>query len=137
MNVTGKTQADQPQPLAGVTVLLVEDELDIADLLLFILGEVGAEVIWVMQANEALARFHHSRPDILLSDIRLPDYNGDWLIQSIRQAESGTMPPLPAIAITSYTREFSADMILEAGFDRFFPKGIDAEEIISTILDLI
>jgi CheY-like chemotaxis protein len=137
VNSTGKTQADQLHPLAGVTVLLVEDERDIADLLLFILGEAGAEVIWVMQASQALARFHHSRPNILLSNLRLPDQNGDWLIQAIRQAESGRMPHLPAIAITSYTREFNADTVLEAGFDRFLPKLIDAEEIISTILELV
>lgn len=137
VSVTGKTQAHQTQPLAGVTVLLVEDERDIADLLLFILNEAGAEVIWVMQANEALVWLDCSRPDILLSNIRLPDYDGDWLIQAIRQAESGKMPPLPAIAITSYTREFSADTVLEAGFDRFLPKHIDAEAIISTILDLV
>jgi CheY-like chemotaxis protein len=137
VNITGKTQAHQTQPLAGVKVLLVEDEIDIADLLLFILGEAGAEAIWVMQANDALVQLHRARPDILLSNVRLPGRNGDWLIQAIRQAESGKMPHLPAIAITSYTREFSADTVLEAGFDRFLPKHIDAEEIISAILDLV
>ncbi|MBD1847005.1 response regulator [Cyanobacteria bacterium FACHB-63] len=137
VNITGKTQAHQTQPLAGVKVLLVEDECDMADLLLFILSEAGAEATWVMQANDALAQLHRSRPDILLSNIRLPDRNGNWLIQEIRQAEFGRMPHLPAIAVTSYMRGFNANTVLEAGFDRFLPKHIDPEEIISTILDLV
>ncbi|MBW4528536.1 MAG: response regulator [Phormidium tanganyikae FI6-MK23] len=137
VSVSGKTQAHQTQSLAGVKVLLVEDECDMADLLLFILSEAGAEAIWVMQANDALAQLHRSRPDILLSDIRLPDCNGDWLIQEIRQAEFGRMPRLPAIAVTSYTRGLNANTVLKAGFDRFLPKHIDSEEIISAILDLV
>ncbi|MBD1847263.1 response regulator [Cyanobacteria bacterium FACHB-63] len=135
VNIT--TQAHQTHPLAGVKVLLVEDECDIADLLLFILSEAGAEAIAVRQAKDALAQLHRSRPDILLSNVRLPDRNGDWLIQEIRQAEFGRMPRLPAIAVTSYTREFDANTVLEAGFDRFLPKLIDPEEIISAILDLV
>ncbi|MBD2081790.1 response regulator [Leptolyngbya sp. FACHB-17] len=137
VSVTGKKQAHQTQLLAGVKVLLVEDECDVADLLLFILSEAGAEAIWVTQANDALAQLHRSRPDILLSNIRLPDRNGNWLIQEIRQAEFGRMARLPAIAVTSYTREFNANKVLESGFDRFLPKHIDPEEIISAILDLV
>lgn len=137
MDTTRKTQANPDQPLAGIQVLLVEDEFDIANLLLFILSEAGAEAVWVMQSNDALACLHHFHPDILLSNVRLPDRDGDWLIQEIRQAELERIAHLPAIAITSYTREVSADKVLEAGFNRFMPKHFDPEEIISTILDLI
>ena len=136
-DATGKTQAEHEQPLAGLQVLLVEDEFDIADLLLFILREAGAEAVWVMQSNDALTCLHHFHPDILLSNVRLPDRDGDWLIQEIRQAELERIARLPAIAITSYTREFAADKMLEAGFDRFLPKRFDSAEIISTILDLV
>jgi PleD family two-component response regulator len=96
---TCKTQAKHKQPLARVQVLLVEDEVDVANLLLFILNEAGAEVLWVMQSNDALACLHHFHPDILLSNIRLPDHDGDWLIQEIRQAELERMAHLPAIAL--------------------------------------
>jgi CheY-like chemotaxis protein len=130
-------QAQQGQPLSGVRVLLVEDEFDIANLLLFILVEAGAEVVWMMQAIEAFACLHHLHPHVLLSNVRLPDRNGDWLIQEIRQAESETIEHLPAIAITSFTRDVAAEGMLEAGFDRFLTKDFDVERLISTILDLV
>lgn len=117
--------------------MLVEDEFDIADLLLFILNEAGAEAIWVMQSRDALASLPQVHPDILLSNVRLPDRDGDWLIQEIRQGEVERRQRLPAIALTSYTREVAADRMIEAGFDRFLPKRFDREELISTILDLI
>ncbi|WP_088889538.1 response regulator [Leptolyngbya ohadii] len=137
VDATGKALPDGETPLAGVQVLLVEDEFDIATLLLFILLEAGAEAVWVVQSREALDCLDHFHPDILLSNIKLPDHDGDWLIQEIRQAESVEMPRLPAIAITSYTRDVAATQVLEAGFDRFMPKHFDPEEIISTILDLV
>lgn len=132
-----KTQANREQPLAGVQVLLVEDEFDVANLLLFILNEAGAETVWVMQSNDALACLHHFHPDILLSNIRLPDCDGDWLIQQLRHAESERGTHIPAIAITSYTRDVAANKMLEAGFDRFLSKPFDPEEIISIILALV
>ncbi|HEY9826757.1 MAG TPA: response regulator [Stenomitos sp.] len=134
---TGKLPAENEQPLAGVQVLLVEDELDVADLLLFILDDAGAESVWVMHSNEALACLSHFHPDILLSNVRLPDHDGDWLIQKIRQSEINREAHLPAIALTSYTREVVVDKVLTAGFDRFIHKHFDPTEIISTILDLL
>lgn len=134
---SGKMPDEYEQPLAGVQVLLVEDELDIADLILFILNDAGAEAVWVMHSNEALACLRHFQPDILLSNVRLPDRDGDWLIREIRQAELDREARLPAIAITSYTREVAADKMLAAGFDRFMHKLFDEGDIISTILDLL
>jgi CheY-like chemotaxis protein len=130
-------QARQEQPLAGVRVLLVEDEFDVANLLLFILAEAGAEVVWMMRATEAFACLRHLHPHVLLSNVRLPDRDGDWLIQEIRQAESEAIEHLPAIAITSYTRDVAAERMLEAGFDRFLTKDFDVEQLISTILDMV
>lgn len=124
-------------PLAGVRVLLVEDELDIADLLLFILQEAGAEVTWVTQADEALFHVNQNCPDILVSNVRLPRQDGDWLIRQIRATETESSQHLPAIAVTSYTREFAASRMLEAGFEEFLPKDFESGQLISTILRLI
>lgn len=136
-DATDPRPAEHEQPLAGLHVLLVEDELDIAALLLFILQEAGAEAIWVMQSQDALACLHHFQPDILLSNIKLPDHDGDWLIQEIRRAELERIAHLPAIALTSYTRDVAANKMLAAGFDRFLPKHFDSEVMIATILDLL
>ncbi|WP_088889915.1 response regulator [Leptolyngbya ohadii] len=130
-------QAQSAQPLASVRVLLVEDEFDVANLLLFILNEAGAEIMWVTQSADAIACLQEFCPDILLCNVRLPDRDGDWLIGEIRRAESGTTQHLPAIAITSYTREVAAEKMLQAGFERFLPKDFDTAQLISTILDLV
>ncbi len=127
----------QAQPLMGLRILLVEDEFDIANLLLFILADAGAEVVWVAQSSDALACLPDIHPDILLSNIKLPDEDGDWLIQAIREAESETFHHLPAIAISSYTREVAEHQMLEAGFERFLPKIFDSDQLIATILELV
>ena len=127
----------QEYPLAGIQILLVEDEFDIAHLLLFILADAGADVAWAMQSTEALAFLSDFRPHVLLSNIRLPDHNGDWLIQQVRRREAGQTRHLPAIAITSYTREFTPEKMLDAGFERFLSKVYDVEELVSTILELV
>jgi len=125
------------QSLAGIRVLLVEDEVDVAFLLQFILKNAGAEVIWVRSASKAFAQLQGAQPDVLLCDVKLPDQNGDRLIQQIRQLEMDTSLHLPAIALSSYTREISAERMIQAGFERFLPKDFDAEQLISSILDLI
>lgn len=133
----GTQNVTSDQLLAGVEVLLVEDEIDIADLLLFLLSESGAEVTWVVKASEALAQVLHSPPDILVSNVKLPDRDGDWLIQQIREKEAQGKFHLPAIAITSYTREVFAKKMLDAGFEKFMPKDLVAEDLIPTILKLL
>ncbi|MBD2066169.1 response regulator [Leptolyngbya sp. FACHB-671] len=123
-------------PLAGLTVLLVEDEPDIAELFTFILEEYGAEVILARSALEALGELGQRRPDILVSNVRLPQEDGRWLIEQIRQLE-GTWGELPAIAVTSYTRESNAENALEAGFQHFMSKPLDADELVQEILKLV
>ncbi|MBD1995130.1 response regulator [Leptolyngbya sp. FACHB-541] len=123
-------------PLAGLTVLLVEDEPDIAELFTFILEESGAEVIIAKSALEALGELGQRRPDILVSNVRLPQEDGRWLIEQIRHLE-GTWGELPAIALTSYTREVDAENALKAGFQRFMSKPLDPNELVQQILKLV
>lgn len=136
-NPPQEMQAPPAHPLTGVRGLLVEDELDVANLLLFILNEAGAEIMWVTQLADAIACLRQFHPDVLLCNVRLPDRDGDWLIGEIRRAESGTTRHLPAIAITSYTREVAANRMLQAGFERFLSKDFDAAQLVSTILELV
>ena len=136
-NTGHKTQStDEERPLTSVKVLLVEDEFDVAELLLFILQDAGAEVVWLAQATEVLPELHQQDPDILISDIKLPDYDGTWLIQQIRRAETQTCGHLPAIAVTCYTREVSEQRMLDAGFERFITK-FEFDQLVPTILKLI
>jgi CheY-like chemotaxis protein len=76
-------------------------------------------VTCVSSATEALEFLENRYPDILISDIRLPDADGLWLIQRIRARGIGS-DRLPAIATTSYSRDFNRHTVLAAGFQVFF-----------------
>jgi DNA-binding response OmpR family regulator len=139
MNQTSNQESElnSCQHLVGIRILLVEDEPDIADLLIFILETAGAEVMALIDAEAALAILESFHPDILLSNVKLPYHDGNWLIKQIRLHSSLLLRQLPAIAITSYTREVSCHKALNAGFDRFLVKLESPQEIVSEIVHLL
>lgn len=131
------TQSNYLQPIAGKRVLLVEDEPDIAHLLIFLLEAGGAEVLAFTDAEQALAQIESLQPDVLLCNMKLPEHDGDWLIQQLRLHSNPFLQQLPAIAITSYTREVANFKALNAGFDRFIPKIDRLNDIVTEIVDLL
>src|SRR3712207_6758280 len=96
------TEASQQDLLEGIHILLVEDEPDIADLLLFVLQTAGATVRRCSSAETALALLESFRPDLLISDIQLLSHDGNWLIQQIRNHSCPELHHLPALGVTSY-----------------------------------
>lgn len=120
--VSQKHGLDSSQSLLGIRILLVEDEPDIAALLMFILEAAGAEVTTLKYAEIALKQLESRCPDVLLCDVKLPFADGCWLIRQIRTHEYAALRELPAIAITSYPRDVSEYEALKAGFDRFLVK---------------
>jgi CheY-like chemotaxis protein len=118
-------------------ILLVEDEPDIADLLILVLEAEGAEVITFHDAETALAQIESLRPDILLCNVKLPHHDGHWLVKQLRLHSCSFLQHLPAIAITSYTRDFPMSLALNAGFDRCLSKIEDLDEIVSEIFELL
>jgi CheY-like chemotaxis protein len=132
-----KNESNLLQRLVGIKILLVEDEPDIADLLIFILEAAGAEVVAFINAEIALALVESLHPDILLCNVKLPHHDGNWLIEQIRVHSCHFLRQMPAIAITSYTREVSCRKALNAGFDRFIAKLENPEEIIDEIVHLL
>ncbi len=129
----------QPSPtlkkavLLGVSVLIVDDEPDTRDFLAFLLQEHGAIVTLASSAIEALRLLEVIRPDLILSDIGMPDMNGYSLMQSIRQ--SGKI--VPAIALSAYAGDLDQKRALAAGFQHHLAKPIDPETVIETIAQLI
>jgi CheY-like chemotaxis protein len=136
-NVLANDSTIPPVPLLeGIQALLVEDEADMADLLTFMLEEYGAAVIHVDSATAALSVLEQQEPNILICNIKLPDQDGTWLIQHIRE-ERQLNRTIPAIAVTSYTREFSIQRAFEAGFQQFLTKPIDPYDLVAAILHLL
>ncbi|OKH36987.1 hypothetical protein NIES2101_36690 [Calothrix sp. HK-06] len=125
-------------PLTDIKVLVVDDEEDNLDFFTFVLREFGAIVTAVASASEALQVLAQSKPDILLSDIGMPDMNGYMLIQHLRatEVEQGRQK-IPAIALTAYAGELNQQQALRAGFQLHMPKPVAPEELIKAISNLI
>ncbi|MCC5656625.1 response regulator [Nostoc sp. XA010] len=124
-------------PLTGIRLLIVDDDEDIRDFLGFVLEQAGAEVCIVTSAIEALEAVEQSPPDILLSDIGMPEMDGYMLIRQIR-----AMPPeqggkILALALSAYAGEVNRQQAQDAGFQQHVAKPIDPDRLIAVILDII
>jgi signal transduction histidine kinase/CheY-like chemotaxis protein len=121
--------------LNSINALIVDDEADMRDLIQFVLEEHGATVQVAASANEALQYFVQSKPDILISDIGMPEMDGYALIHQIRAlVPEGTM--IPAIALTAYAGETNQQRVLAAGFQLHLAKPIEPEQLIEAIAQM-
>ena len=129
--------ASSPDTLAlqDLNLLVVEDEADAREAIALILQQYGAKVIATESVKTALAEYNRSQPDILISDISMPEEDGFSLIRQIRNSNSAKSN-LPAIALTAYASETDRQRALAAGFDLHLAKPIEPELLITSILSL-
>jgi two-component system, chemotaxis family, CheB/CheR fusion protein len=131
--VTGQISGDNA-PLRGTTILLVEDDPATQSALGLVLEHAGASVTTASNGSEGVHRYRAVRPQIVLSDIGLPDFNGYRLLDRIRAFErEQKLPETPAVALTAYDREEDRRKAAEAGFGTQLAKPIDADELISVL----
>jgi signal transduction histidine kinase len=119
------------EQLTGVHILIVEDDNDSRNVLAVLLQRLGALVEAVSSAKEAFERVQHRCPDVLVSDIGMPDEDGYSLIRRVRQLNGGRR--LPAIALTAYARKQDADSALESGYDRHLAKPVTPVDLVRAI----
>jgi CheY-like chemotaxis protein len=136
-------QTVQPPPvvterldLAGMSVLLVDDEPDMRDLLKVTLKSYDAVVLVAASAAEALSMLEQFQPQVLVSDIGMPNVDGYTLIQKVRQLPAEKGGAIPAIALTAYVGEVDQQQAFAAGFQKHIAKPIEPEELVKAILDL-
>jgi len=125
-------------PLMGIRVLIVDDNDDSRDFFTFVLEEFGATAMAVASASEALDILAQSKPDILISDIGMPEMNGYMLMEEIRafEAQTGT-EKIPAIALTAYAAEIDRQEAFRAGFQQHLVKPVAPDELLMAISSLI
>jgi CheY-like chemotaxis protein len=124
--------------LDGARILVVDDEADSRELLLQLLASWGARAVGAGSATEALAAIASDRPEILVSDIAMPGADGCALVGEVRRAEQALgLLPVPAIALTAFTRPDDRRRMLAAGFDTHLAKPVDADELLSTLTALL
>jgi CheY-like chemotaxis protein len=123
--------------LDGVRVMLVEDDADGRELLTLVLEEAGAAVSTSASAREALAALPSFQPDVLISDLGLPDEDGYALIRQIREREIGCGSRLPAIALTGFARAVDRARALSAGFEMHIVKPVDPAALTRQVAELV
>ncbi|MBW4553653.1 MAG: PAS domain-containing protein [Aphanocapsa sp. GSE-SYN-MK-11-07L] len=121
--------------LHGLQILVIDDEIDSREIVTFVLQEAGAIVTSVSTGIEALQALEQSVPDLIVSDIGMPDMDGYMLLQQIRAQEQ--VKRVPAIALTAYAGEFDRQQALKAGFQKHLSKPIELSELITAIAALI
>jgi CheY-like chemotaxis protein/anti-sigma regulatory factor (Ser/Thr protein kinase) len=126
----------QALDLSKIRILIVDDEPDARELLTVILTQYGADVLTVDSAAEVLANLETFQPDVLVSDIGMPEVDGYTLIQQIR-----TLPPenggqLPAIALTAYAREDDYQRAISNGYQRHITKPLEPERLVQAVMKL-
>jgi CheY-like chemotaxis protein len=119
--------------LDDLRILVVDDNTDGRTLTSLVLTQAGARVHGVASAREALQQLEVERPDVLVSDIGLPDDDGYALIQQIRHGEAERGGFLPAVALTGYARAEDRARILAAGFQAHVTKPVEPAELTAVI----
>lgn len=128
--------SDSGQMLNGLKVLVVEDDTDTRELLRILIQTRGGDVTATASVPEALSAYDVSRPDVVVADIGMPDYNGYTLIGRIRARDRERGVIVPAIALTAYTTSIDRDTVLSAGFQVHMPKPFEPDDLVTCIADL-
>ncbi len=116
--------------LAGLRVLVVEDDPDARDLTRFVLAQAGADVVATGDAASALAAFDSLAPDAVVSDLGLPGTDGRALARLLRARPRGAL--VAALAVSGSSPDAGA--ALESGFDSFLPKPASPKQIVAAVL---
>ncbi len=123
--------------LAGVRILVVEDDLDALDLITIDLAEHGAKVRGVGSAAEALELLKNETFDLLISDIAMAGADGYNLIKQVRDHEADEGDRIPAIALTAYARTQDRISAIAAGYNTHVAKPVEITELVTVVKCLI
>ena len=127
---------DRPDGLAGVRVLVVDDEQDTRSLISMVIAQSGAEVTACASAGEALEKLKTWRPHILMSDIGMPGEDGYALIKQVRALPPDRGGRTPAAALTAYARDEDRGRALAAGYQLHIAKPFNPGELLAAVSDL-
>jgi CheY-like chemotaxis protein len=123
--------------LAGVQLMVVDDEADARLLVEDILRNAGARVVSAASAREAMEMFAQAQPDLLLSDIGMPGENGYDLVRQVRALPIEGGGGVPAIALTAFARPEDRSRALAAGFQLHLAKPVEQGELLAAVSSLL
>ena len=114
--------------------LVVDDDRDLLEIVVMIIAGAGLSASGARSGNEAFSRFQRRHPDLLVSDIEMPDGTGLHLIRRIRELPEARGGRIPAIAISGTT---TPEVALAAGFQACLPKPFSLHALLDTVRALV
>jgi signal transduction histidine kinase/ActR/RegA family two-component response regulator len=123
--------------LAGTRIVVIDDEPDARDLVKWVLENAMAEVFVGTSAAEGLALIRNHRPDVLISDIGMPDRDGYQLIRDVRSLPAAAGGKTLAIALTAFARSEDRTRALLAGYQIHLAKPVEPQELVATVRSLL
>ncbi len=124
---------ESPAPLDGLKILVVDDEPDSREFVTFVLEAAGANVVTFSSASEVMQEIGQVQPDLLVSDIGMPEMDGYMLMQYIRSQLPAPLGQVCAIALTAYAGAANERQVLNAGFQKHLAKPIDPVDLVAAI----
>ena len=122
--------------LKDIRVLVLEDEKDTLDLLGFVLGSHGAIATLAENVTQALELCQKEPPDVVISDIGMPEFNGYAFVGALRKADKPEIRSLPVIALTAFATTTDRDIALTSGFNEYIAKPFEPAQLIKIIRQL-
>ncbi len=132
----GGRALEHPPELVGLDVLVVDDEVDARDMVQTLLEQCGARVRAAGSAAEGFRLFVEQRPDVLVSDIGMPEEDGYALIARLRALPPADGRNVPAVALTAYARTQDRTRALLAGFSNHVAKPVEPAELLAVVASL-
>jgi signal transduction histidine kinase/ActR/RegA family two-component response regulator len=133
---SGEMSALENHSLDGLRVLLVDDEPEAREIISTVITRTGAEVTACESASEALAALLEWKPDVILSDIAMPDEDGYSFIGKVRSLPREKGGATPAAALTAYARDVDRRQALAAGYQMHIAKPIAASQLVNIVARL-
>ena len=123
--------------LGGVDALVVDDDRDARELIKRILNDCGATVRIAASAREAIDLFREAPPQLLISDLGMPEVDGFELLDWVRRLPRAEGGQVPAIALTAFARSEDRLRALESGFSAHISKPVEPSELIATVASVV
>jgi len=120
-----------------VKILVVDDEPDSRELVATILKRSGGEVRCSQSAADALKAFKEWQPDLLISDLAMPNEDGYSLLRKVRRMKSKRAKEIPAVALSAYASDEDRALSLSKGFQLHLPKPIEPEHLVTSIVSAL
>ncbi|MET0595140.1 MAG: ATP-binding protein, partial [Polyangiaceae bacterium] len=125
--------ATQAGALQGLRILLIDDDDDARDLISLVLSDAGAVVEAAGSAAEGFESFRARAPDVLVSDIGMPEEDGYSFIRRVRALPANTGGNVPAIALSAFASDRDRQHAITAGFTAHIAKPVDPEALVSIV----